>query len=86
MERRRTIPSRRTGRIVKDSTISRQLCILSALFGRLVKTGVVQENPCRQVEWPSGSDARERAASSEDIARLKLVAGWEEGEVPVTKT
>lgn len=86
INRRRTIPSRQTGRIVEESTISRQLRIISSMFGRMVKAGVVPTNPCSAAERPDSGVPRERVATDEEIERLKLVAGWEEGTPPVTKT
>lgn len=85
MDRRRTIPSRTTGKIVKESTILRQLSILSSLFTKLVREGVISSNPARGVDLPKDSAPRERVASDEEIERLKFVAGWEEGKVPHTK-
>lgn len=85
MERRRTIPSRQTGRIVKESTILRQLSILSSLFTKLVREGIIPKNPAHGVELPKDSAPRERVATDEEIERLKFVAGWEEGQVPQNK-
>ena len=85
MDRRRTIPSRETGRIVKESTILRQLSILSSLFTKLVREGVISKNPAHGVELPKDSAPRERVATDEEIERLKFVAGWEEGQVPKNK-
>lgn len=85
LERRRTIPSCETGRIVKESTILRQLSILSSLFSKLVREGIIQKNPAHGVELPKDSAPRERVATDEKIERLKFVAGWEEGQIPQTK-
>lgn len=86
IERRRTIPSRVTGKIVKESTIARQRQILSAMFSGMVKKGIIKTNPCREAEKPADAEARERVATDEEIERLKLVAHYVEGEPPYTKT
>ena len=86
IERRRTIPSRRTGRLVEESTIARQLQTLSAFFSWAVKRQLIAKNPCHGIERPQENEHRERIASDEEIEAIKLVAGWEEGTPPVTKT
>lgn len=86
IERRRTVPSRKTGRIVEDSTIARQLQILSAMFSRMVDQGACKSNPCHSVDRPKENPHRERVATDEEIEAIKLVAGWEEGTPPVNKT
>lgn len=86
IDRRRTIPSRRTGRLVEESTIARQLQTLSAFFTWAVKRSLILKNPCHGIERPKENPHRERIASDEEIEAIKLVAGWEEGTVPVTKT
>lgn len=85
IERRRTIPSRRTGRIVEESTIARQLQIISAMFSNMVDQQVCKENPCHGVDRPKENPPRERVATEEEIERIKFVAGWEEGAVPYEK-
>lgn len=85
IRRRQTIPSSSTGKIVKDSSILRQLTYISSLFAWLVRDGLIASNPCIKVKKPEDSDARERTATEEEIERLKLVARWQEGQVPTTK-
>lgn len=85
IHRRRTIPSRKTGKIVKESTISRQRQILSAMFAGMVRDGIIPSNPCHASERPSESVPRERTASAEDIERIKVVAQWDEETPPITK-
>ena len=85
VERRRTIPSRRTGHIVEESTIARQLQTLSAFFSWAIKLGVISENPCHKVDRPHDGPPRERVASDDDLKLLQYVAGWNEGEIPVNK-
>ncbi|MBP3438478.1 MAG: hypothetical protein J6K46_04000 [Sutterella sp.] len=75
IKRRRTIPSRSTGRLFEESTIARQLQTLSAFISWVVKQNLLKENPCLKVSKPSSSVARERVATDEEIERLKLVAG-----------
>ena len=86
MERRRTIPSRATGKIVTEATIRRQLEMISGFFSWAVEQKLIKENPCRGVKKPAESDARERIASEDEIERLKIAANWEEGMIPRTKT
>lgn len=85
INRRRTIPSTTTGYIVKESTISRQLQILSAMFSRMVRNGDVLTNPCHGVEKPGEVPHRERVATEAEIEKLKLVSGFVEGEMPRNK-
>lgn len=85
IDRRRTIPSRTTGVIVKESTIARQKQIISSMFAGLVRRGIIKENPCKGSEKVADALPRERTASPEDIERLKLVAQWEEGQPPLNK-
>lgn len=86
MERRRTVPSRATGKIVTEATIRRQLEMISGFFSWAVEQKLIKENPCRGVKKPAESDARERVANDEEIERLKIAANWEEGMIPRTKT
>lgn len=86
MERRRTVPSRATGKIVTEATIRRQLEMISGFFSWAVEQKLIKDNPCRGVKKPAESDARERIASDDEIERLKIAAGWEEGMIPRTKT
>lgn len=85
IDRRRTIPSRTTGVLVKESTIARQKQVISSMFAGLVRRGIIKENPCSGSEKVSDALPRERTASDEDIERLKIVARWEEGQAPLTK-
>lgn len=86
IDRRRTIPSKRAGRLVEEGTIARQLHTLSAFFSWAVKKELVSENPCYGIDRPDASKARERVATEEEIEAIKFVAGWEEGTAPVTLT
>lgn len=86
MERRRTTPSESTGKIVTESTIRRQLEMLSGFFRWAVEKGLIKENPCASVRRPQGSGLRERVASSDEIEQLKIAANWEEGTIPRTIT
>lgn len=86
MERRRTVPSRATGKIVTEATIRRQLEMISGFFSWAVEQKLIKVNPCHGVKKPAESDARERIASDDEIERLKIAAGWEEGMIPRTKT
>ncbi len=84
--RRRTIPSRTTGVLVKDSTIARQKQLLSGMFSGLVRRGIIKENPCSGSEKVADAQPRERTASPEDIERLKIAAQWDEDRPPLNKT
>ena len=86
IERRRTIPSEATGKIVTESTIRRQLDMLSGFFRWAVDQELIKENPCHSVRRPDNSGLRERIASPQEIEQLKIAAGWEEGTVPRTVT
>ena len=86
IERRRTIPSEATGKIVTESTIRRQLDMLSGFFRWAVDKELIKENPCHSVRRPDNSGLRERIASPQEIEQLKIAAGWEEGTVPRTVT
>lgn len=86
IERRRTIPSEATGKIVTESTIRRQLDMLSGFFRWAVDKELIKENPCHSVRRPDNSGLRERVASPQEIEQLKIAAGWEEGTVPRTVT
>ena len=86
IERRRTIPSEATGKIVTESTIRRQLDMLSGFFRWAVDQELIKENPCHSVRRPDNSGFRERIASPQEIEQLKIAAGWEEGTVPRTVT
>ena len=86
IERRRTIPSEATGKIVTESTIRRQLDMLSGFFRWAVDQELIKENPCHSVRRPDNSGLRERIASLQEIEQLKIAAGWEEGTVPRTVT
>lgn len=86
IERRRTIPSEATGKIVTESTIRRQLDMLSGFFRWAVGKELIKENPCHSVRRPDNSGLRERIASPQEIEQLKIAAGWEEGTVPRTVT
>lgn len=86
IERRRTIPSRATGKIVTEATIRRQLEMISGLFSWAVEQKLIKVNPCFGIKKPQESDARERIASEEEIERLKIAADWDEGIIPRTKT
>ena len=77
MERRRTVPSRATGKIVTEATIRRQLEMISRFFSWAVEQRLIKDNPCRGVKKPAESDARERIASDDEIRRLKIAAGSE---------
>lgn len=85
IDRRRTIPSRTTGVIVKESTIARQKQIISSMIAGLVRRGIIKENPYSGSVKVSDALPRERTASPEDIERLKIVAQWEEGQAPRNK-
>ena len=80
------LPSRATGKIVTEATIRRQLEMISGFFSWAVEQKLIKDNPCRGVKKPAESDARERIASDDEIERLKIAAGWEEGMIPRTKT
>lgn len=86
IDRRRTIPSKRTGRLVEEGTIARQLQTLSAFFSWAVKRELIKENPCHRVDRPEDSKPRERVATDEEIELIKFVAGWEECTTPITMT
>ena len=86
IERRRTIPSRQTGTIVKESTIARQLQILSAMFSKMVTDGKINKNPCHGAIKPNSVPHRERIATEDELEKLKLVSGWVEGTRPENRT
>lgn len=86
IEHRRTVPSRTTGALVKESTIARQFQMLSGFFSWAVQKELLKENPCHGVRKPKDSQPRERVATDDEIERIKHVAGWVEGTPPKTKT
>ena len=86
IEHRRTVPSRTTGALVKESTIARQFQMLSGFFSWAVQKELLKENPCHGVRKPKDSQPRERVTTYDEIERIKHVAGWVEGTPPKTKT
>jgi integrase len=75
--------SRMTGpRAVSGSTVNRDLNLLSHVFTTARREwGWVVENPCSNVRRPKNAPPRERRISEEEIERITLALGFDEGAV-----
>lgn len=80
IHKRLTIPSDRTGFIVKESTVARQLNYLRAFFKWAISQGYASTNPCKVSNELKESPHRERVATHEELQLLQDVAKWHEGE------
>ena len=78
--KRLSTPSDRTGYMVKESTVARQLNYLRAFFKWAISRGYATNNPCRFSNELKESPHRERVATPEELEILQDVAKWHEGE------
>lgn len=76
--------SRRTGRPLKSSSVSRYLTIIKAALKKAVEWEYLDKSPAEGVTCRVVEDHRERIATPEEIELLKQVALWNEDEPPVT--
>ena len=86
-DRRLREPSPALGRAVSGASVIRDFKLLSAALNVAVREwGWLAENPLTHVARPADNAPRGRVATAEEIERLRHVAAWPEGAVPVTET
>jgi len=62
---------------VKPSTVRKEMVMITAVFDRQIKRGVLTVNPGKQVDRPVVKDAREQVLTEDEFERL-LAATWEQ--------
>ena len=86
LERRLSIPSARTGRLLARATAVRDINVLSAVMHWCIRKGYLLRNPLEGVAIPHPEPHRERVATDEEIEKICLIAGWDPKIAPVNAT
>ena len=84
-EERMQEPSLKTGGKISPATVIKEAHLLSAIFNRAVREGLIKENPVRDAKKPKEPEHRERVATEKDIELLLIASGWDGESVPLTE-
>ncbi len=78
-------PSNKYNKTLSPTTLTREIMSLSVVFNDAIRHGLMDKNPCKDALKPKPEPNRERVATDEDIARLKIAAEWDGESVPVSE-
>jgi len=85
-ERKRT-PSLKTGGRIGDSTIIKDVNLISAIFRHAIRLGLADKNPCSEISnRPQEPEHRERVASDYELELIKQASGWDGESAPRNST
>lgn len=85
-ERLRSIGKNRNQPITGE-TVRREMTLLRSVFERARKEwGWIKVNPMQDIGWPPKGRSRTRRPTADEITRMCLALGYEEGKPPVTKS
>nr|DAW09000.1 MAG TPA: Integrase [Caudoviricetes sp.] len=87
VNRRKITPSLKTGGMISDSTIIKDVNLISSVFRHAIKLGLAKDNPCKDIgNMPREPEHRERVASDRELEMIKQASGWDGKSIPRNST
>lgn len=80
---RKITPSVKTGGLLADSTVIKDVNLISSIFRHAIRLGLTDKNPCSDIgNRPREPEHRERVASDYELELIKQASGWDGQSAP----